>query len=119
MKSYLEYPTRILVTGGAGNVGSALVERLIQDDNNYVIIVDNLTTGSFDKLPNHSKNWKFIKCDVNIYDDIMPVFLSYSIDYVFHYAATVGVQRTLDNPVRVLNDIEGIKNRIGNFLVKP
>ncbi|HQG38929.1 MAG TPA: NAD-dependent epimerase/dehydratase family protein [Chitinophagales bacterium] len=110
MKSYLEYPTRILVTGGAGNVGSALVERLIQDDNNYVIIVDNLTTGSFDKLPNHSKNWKFIKCDVNIYDDIMPVFLSYSIDYVFHYAATVGVQRTLDNPVRVLNDIEGIKN---------
>jgi UDP-glucose 4-epimerase len=40
----------------------------------------------------------------------MPVFLSYSIDYVFHYAATVGVQRTLDNPVRVLNDIEGIKN---------
>jgi len=110
MKSYLEYPTRILVTGGAGNVGSALVERLIQDDNNYVIIVDNLTTGSFDKSPNHSKNWKFIKCDVNIYDDIMPVFLSYSIDYVFHYAATVGVQRTLDNPVRVLNDIEGIKN---------
>ncbi len=110
MKSYLDYPTRILVTGGAGNVGSALVERLIQDDNNYVIIVDNLTTGSFDKLPNHSNNWKFIKCDVNIYDDIMPVFLSYSIDYVFHYAATVGVQRTLDNPVRVLNDIEGIKN---------
>lgn len=110
MKSYLDYPTRILVTGGAGNVGSALVERLIQDDNNYVIIVDNLTTGSFDKLPNHNNNWKFIKCDVNIYDDIMPVFLSYSIDYVFHYAATVGVQRTLDNPVRVLNDIEGIKN---------
>lgn len=121
MKSYLEYPTRILVTGGAGNVGSALVERLIQDDNNYVIIVDNLTTGSFDKLPNHSKNWKFIKCDVNIYDDIMPVFLSYSIDYVFHYAATVGVQRTLDNPVRVLNDIEGIKNILNlskNTLVK-
>jgi UDP-glucose 4-epimerase len=40
----------------------------------------------------------------------MPIFLSYNIDYVFHYAATVGVQRTLENPVSVLHDMEGIKN---------
>ncbi|HPN19044.1 MAG: NAD-dependent epimerase/dehydratase family protein [Chitinophagales bacterium] len=110
MKTFLQYANRILVTGGAGNVGSALVERLIQDQNNFVIVVDNLFTGSLEKLPKNGNNWKFIKCDANIYDDIMPIFLSYSIDYVFHYAATVGVQRTLDNPVRVLNDIEGIKN---------
>jgi UDP-glucose 4-epimerase len=31
-------------------------------------------------------------------------------DYVFHYAAVVGVKRTLDNPITVLNDIDGIKN---------
>ncbi len=110
MKSFLQYRNRILITGGAGNVGSALVQRLIQDADNFVIIVDNLSTGSAEKLPKEGHNWKFIKCDVNIYDDIMPIFLSYSIDYVFHYAATVGVQRTLDNPVSVLNDIEGIKN---------
>ncbi len=110
MKSFLQYRNRILITGGAGNVGSALVQRLIQDADNFVIIVDNLSTGSAEKLPKDGDNWKFIKCDVNIYDDIMPIFLSYSIDYVFHYAATVGVQRTLDNPVSVLNDIEGIKN---------
>lgn len=110
MKSFLEYTNRILVTGGAGNVGSALVERLIKDPNNFVIVVDNLFTGTTDKLPKEGNNWRFIKCDANIYDDIMPIFLSYNIDYVFHYAATVGVQRTLDNPVRVLNDIEGIKN---------
>ena len=110
MKSFLHYKNRILVTGGAGNVGSALVERLIQDPDNYVIVADNLFTGSVEKLPKDGSNWKFIKCDVSIYDDIMPIFLSYNIDYVFHYAATVGVQRTLDNPVRVLNDIEGIKN---------
>ena len=109
MKTFLQYANRILVTGGAGNVGSALVERLIQDQNNFVIVVDNLFTGSLEKLPKNGNNWKFIKCDANIYDDIMPIFLSYSIDYVFHYAATVGVQRTLDNTVRVLNDIEVIK----------
>jgi UDP-glucose 4-epimerase len=36
--------------------------------------------------------------------------LSYQFDYVFHYAAMVGVQRTLDNPIAVLKDIEGIKH---------
>ena len=110
MKHFLQYSNRILVTGGAGNVGSALVGRLIQDSDNFVIIVDNLKTGSFEKLPQSGTNWKFIKCDVNIWEDIMPIFLSYNIDYVFHYAATVGVQRTLENPVSVLHDMEGIKN---------
>ncbi|GAL74976.1 dTDP-glucose 4,6-dehydratase [Nonlabens ulvanivorans] len=36
--------------------------------------------------------------------------LSHKFDYVFHYAAMVGVQRTLDNPIKVLQDIDGIKN---------
>ena len=36
--------------------------------------------------------------------------ISYSFDYVFHYAAIVGVQRTLENPTIVLSDIQGIKN---------
>ena len=36
---------KILVTGGAGNVGSALVEKLLQSSDNMVIIVDNLSTG--------------------------------------------------------------------------
>jgi UDP-glucose 4-epimerase len=110
VKHFLQYSNRILVTGGAGNVGSALVGKLIQDSDNFVIIVDNLKTGSFEKLPQSGTNWKFIKCDVNIWKDIMPIFLSYNIDYVFHYAATVGVQRTLENPVSVLHDMEGIKN---------
>jgi UDP-glucuronate decarboxylase len=35
---------------------------------------------------------------------------AYQFDYVFHYAAVVGVQRTLDNPIKVLEDIDGIRN---------
>ena len=101
----------ILVTGGAGFVGSSLVEELINDENNFVVVVDNLQTGSKDKLPiaQHG-NLKFIQCDVNKEAEITSVFHTFSFDYVFHYAALVGVKRTLDNPVKVLNDITGIKN---------
>ncbi len=103
--------TNILVTGGAGNVGSALVEGLIKDANNFVVVVDNLLTGSREKLPEApNNNLKFIQCDVNHEEEITSVFHTFSFDYVFHYAALVGVKRTLENPVSVLQDIDGIRN---------
>ena len=103
--------TNILVTGGAGFVGSAVVDKLIQDRNNFVVIVDDLSTGDNRKLPDAKyKNWRFVKADVNNYRDISEVMLGVSFDYVFHYAALVGVLRTQENPVKVLNDIEGIRN---------
>lgn len=102
---------KILVTGGAGFIASSLAEKLIEDPENFVVIVDNLLTGKLGRLPSKDKkNWRFIKCDVNNINDITPVMVSYSFDYVFHYAAVVGVQRTLENPVMVLNDTDGIKN---------
>ena len=104
---------KILVTGGAGFIGSCLADKLIEDKNNYVVLVDNLLTGSTDKLPEKPKiNWTFIKCDVNDYRDIAEVMLSFKFDFVFHYAALVGVQRTLKNPVSVLRDIDGIENML-------
>jgi len=103
--------TIILVTGGAGFVGSSLVEGLIKDANNFVVVVDNLKTGDKNKLPNApTNNLKFIQCDVNKLDEIRSVFHTFSFDYVFHYAALVGVQRTLENPIEVLKDINGIEN---------
>jgi UDP-glucuronate decarboxylase len=103
--------TKILVTGGAGNIGSAMTEKLLSDPNNFVVIVDNLSTGFLSKLPpQENLNWKFIKADVNNPSDISSVMYSYNFDYVFHFAAVVGVTRTQENPVSVLNDIEGIKN---------
>ena len=101
----------ILVTGGAGNIGSALVEELIESGKYCVVIMDNLLTGSLQKLPvDHKENWEFVKGDVNEYRDIAEVMLARRFDYVFHYAAVVGVQRTQDKPISVLNDIQGIKN---------
>lgn len=101
----------ILITGGAGFIGSALAEKVIQDQENHVIVVDNLSTGKMENLPNLPKtNWRFIKCDVNDFGDISLVMHSFHFDYVFHYAAVVGVQRTQENPVNVLRDIRGIEN---------
>jgi UDP-glucose 4-epimerase len=99
----------ILITGGAGNIGSSLATKLSENSTNTIVIIDNLTTGSSHKIPK-KENIHFIKSDVNNYNDIVPVFGRYNFDYVFHYAAVVGVQRTLENPMLVLNDIEGIKN---------
>lgn len=100
---------RILVTGGAGFIGSAMVEKLAADPNNRITVVDNLQTGDIDKIP-VSPNVKFIKCDVNDYREISSVFHAGRFHYVFHYAALVGVQRTLKNPVKVLEDIRGLEN---------
>jgi len=100
---------KILITGGAGFIGSSLADRFLQSNHYRVVLVDNLTTGDIHKVPNHP-DCKFVKCDVNQYNDIMPVMTSNQFDYVFHYAAVVGVKRTLDNPMMVLNDLEGIRN---------
>lgn len=101
----------ILVTGGAGFVASALVEKLAENPDLFVVIVDNLLTGSQDKIPvSKHDNIRFIRCDVNHYIDLSTVMMSHQFEYVFHYAAVVGVQRTLDNPVMVLKDLQGFKN---------
>ena len=102
---------KILVTGGAGFIGSALVEGLAVEKKNNIVIIDNFSTGSAKKIPvSKHNNIRFIKADVNDFKEMEGIFYSNNFDYVFHYAAMVGVKRTLANPVGVLNDIDGIKN---------
>jgi UDP-glucose 4-epimerase len=103
--------TKILVTGGAGFIPSCIAEKLAEKKENYIVVVDNFLTGHPSKIPTSSHdNVKFIKGDVNNFQDISGVFYAYQFEYVFHYAAMVGVKRTQDNPVSVLEDITGIKN---------
>lgn len=100
---------KILVTGGAGNIGSAFVKKLIANSSYSVTVVDNLSTGNIEKLPS-AGNLRFIKADCNDFSQLSQIMYSGNFDYVFHFAAVVGVQRTQENPVLVLQDIEGIKN---------
>lgn len=101
---------KILVTGGAGNVASALVAKLARQPDNDIVVADNLLTGSPERVPVELPNVRFVKCDVNDFADISGLFYSCGFDYVFHYAAVVGVQRTLEHPLWVLRDITGIEN---------
>lgn len=100
----------VLVTGGAGNIASALAKRLANNPDNRIVIVDNLLTGSLSKLPKGYGNAHFIKANVNDYHEISSIFLAHRFDYVFHFAAVVGVKRTLENPYLVLQDVKGIEN---------
>jgi UDP-glucose 4-epimerase len=74
-----------------------------------------LSTGSKDNIQQFSdnNNFVFIKGDVNKKKDIANVFEKHSIDYVFHYAARVGVLRTIERPLEVLKDIAGIQHILG------
>jgi nucleoside-diphosphate-sugar epimerase len=111
MKSNFNSNIKILITGGAGNVGGALAQALANDPNYFVVVADNLRTGSLEKVPvSKYDNVRFIKADVNDLTDISSIMLSWHFDYVFHYAALVGVKKTLAHPIDVLRDIDGIRN---------
>jgi UDP-glucuronate decarboxylase len=103
---------KVLITGAAGNIGSALVHKLLDDGNYFVIAVDDLSTGDRKKIENENikDNFRFIKADANDFTEMSSIFLAFKFDFVFHFAAVVGVKRTLENPIKVLNDIEGIRN---------
>ena len=100
---------KILVTGGAGFIGSSLSDYLLINTDAEVVVVDNYLTGRSENL-SVSDRLRFIKADVNDLNDIASIFQTFGFDYVFHYAAVVGVKRTLENPVLVLHDLQGIRN---------
>ncbi|MDP2696288.1 MAG: NAD-dependent epimerase/dehydratase family protein [bacterium] len=102
---------KILVTGGAGFIGSHLCDHLLAYGAR-VICFDNLSTGSqrYVDSKKGDKDFTFILGDANKFENLEPVFADHKPDYVFHYAALVGVRRTEEDPMGVLNDIEGIKH---------
>ena len=100
--------SKILVTGGAGFIPSHLIDALLEN-NHEVTSIDNFVTGKKDNL-SKKENHTFIKADVNNLNEIEPILRKGNFEYIFHYAALVGVQRTLNNPIGVLNDLSGLEN---------
>lgn len=93
---------KVLVTGGAGFIGSYLNEKLLEGGNS-VTALDNLSTGRYENIV-HLKNnryFKFIKGD--ILDEKLVAKLVRSVDMVYHLAASVGVELVVRQPLESLN----------------
>lgn len=93
---------KILVTGGAGFIGSHLAEKLLESGHE-VFIIDNLWTGKLDNL-SKIQNHKRLHLVVNtILDESVMNELIFKVDHVYHLAAAVGVKKIMDHPVETLD----------------
>jgi len=95
--------SRILVTGGAGFIGSHLVDRLL-NKGFEVTVIDNLHTGRLENIAHHQdrKEFRFIKGDIRDFNPVKETMKD--IDAVFHEAALASVTLSVENPI-LTNDI--------------
>jgi len=89
---------RVLITGGAGFLGSHLVDRLLQQDNE-VVVFDNLSTGRMDNVAHHlgDPRFKFVKIDVTEY-----LYTPGKLDAVVHFASPASPIDYLQLPIQTL-----------------
>ena len=91
----------LLITGGAGFIGSHIVDAYIADGHD-VVVVDNLSTG---KKENLNPRAEFVLADITNLEEIKPHFAG--IDCVFHLAALPRVQWSIENPIESLVEKTG------------
>jgi UDP-glucose 4-epimerase len=101
---------RILITGGAGFIGSHLCERLVTDGHE-VTVIDNFSTGRASNLAGLNGAEGFNLVEGSILDINVLTPLIEAADYVFHLAAAVGVFNIVNNPLAsLLTNIRGTEN---------
>lgn len=100
---------KILVTGGAGFIGSNLCERLVKLEN-YIVCLDNFSTGKIENIKSllGNKNFKLIRGDIRKMEDCFSA--TKEMDYVLHHAALGSVPRSIEDPVTT-NEVN-----VGGFL---
>lgn len=95
---------RVLVTGGAGFIGSHLIGRLL-DRGDEVSVIDNLSTGSLSNIEGVRDNpaFSFVEGDVRDKNTLKPLMAE--TDFCYHLAAAVGVKRIIDEPLSSLDTL--------------
>src|SRR5579859_1272425 len=103
---------KVLVTGGAGFIGSHLVERLV-GEGHKVVVLDNEVTGRRENVP---AAVGYLKGDVSRPDDLEPAFAD-GIDAVFHVAGQVSLIRAFTDPATDLRtNVQGTVNVLQSCL---
>lgn len=107
----------ILITGGAGFIGSTLADKLLEK-NNKIVVIDNFNDYYSPKLKEKNikhnldnKNYKLYRGDICDKNLLSKIFEENKIDVVVHIAASAGVRPSIENPLSyVKNNIEGTVN---------
>lgn len=90
---------RVLVTGGAGFIGSHLVDRLLADENE-VIVIDNFSNGNRHNLVQHTENEKLTLHNLDISDFSSIKKLFKEVTCVYHLAALADIVPSIENPLK-------------------
>ncbi len=99
----------ILITGGAGYIGSHVVKQLGEETNNNLTIIDNLATGFKESI----LYGDFIEADLSNFDEIEGIFKARKFDAVIHFAASLIVPESVSNPLKYyLNNTANTANLI-------
>jgi UDP-glucose 4-epimerase len=101
---------KILITGGAGFIGSHLAEKLLREGHN-VTIIDDLSTGRLENIEHLKSNKNFTCIIGSILDKVILEKLISSSQQIYHLAAAVGVKYIIENPLSSLRtNIIGTEN---------
>lgn len=109
----------IIVTGGAGFIGSWITEAYI-GEGHKVLIIDNLSTGNIDNVPNEAE---FIEADICDLNKIKNIFARFKPDVVNHHAAQVNVRYSVENPssdalINIIGSVNVIQESKNNVVKK-
>jgi len=112
MKNNLD---KVIITGGAGFIGSNLAEHLFENGTKEILIIDDFSTGSFKNIE-HLENINIIDSRIEDVEDLEKQLSSY--DFCFHLAAGVGVKYIMDNVSKALNTNIEATHKIFNVCSK-
>ena len=103
------FKMKILITGGAGFIGSHLARKLIEK-NYKIVVIDDFSTGSKQNIKDLIKKDNFKLLTGSVFDKALVNDAVKSVDAVFHLAAAVGVKLIVSSPSKTIkNNLEGAK----------